>query len=286
MAQRRPINLQFATDAQLRSINSIDQSKSRRVIRKRDEKGILLKEDFVECTFALMEEVEELISQNVVDFDPIVTKKELADEIKTQLQPTLRLVKETQIELQEAQAKIMEALSVIQHTPQSKENFVTQIDLQNLKKELSTELKNELVDEVRSVKTTQIELQEAQVKIMEGLSVIEQTSQSKEKFATQIDLQNLKKELSTDFKNELVTEMRKKYEEKAKLSKTSVNITQQLLTFSINLKKEIAEQLKGSREEVVRNTDKRLHQLQETTIIQINNDIGILNKKCSTLTAK
>jgi hypothetical protein len=60
----------------------------------------------------------------------------------------------------------MEALSVIQHTPQSKENFVTQIDLQNLKKELSTELKNELVDEVRSVKTTQIELQEAQVKIM------------------------------------------------------------------------------------------------------------------------
>jgi hypothetical protein len=41
-------------------------------------------------------------------------------------------------------------------------------------------------------------------------------------------------------------------------------------------KKEIAEQLKGSREEeVVRNTDKRLHQLQETTIIQINNDIVI-----------
>jgi hypothetical protein len=135
-----------------------------------------------------MEEAEELISQNVVDFDPIVTKKELADEIKTQLQPTLRLVKETQIELQEAQAKIMEALSVIQHTPQSKENFVTQIDLQNLKKELSTELKNELVDEVRSVKTTEIELQEAQVKIMEGLSVIEQTSQSKEHFVTQVDL--------------------------------------------------------------------------------------------------
>ena len=141
MAQRRPINLQFATDAQFRSINSIDQSKSRRLIRKRDEKGILLKEDFVECTSALMEEVEELISQNVVDFDPIITKKELADEIKTQLEPTLRSVKETQIELQEAQAKIMEVLSVIQQAPQSKEIFVTQIDLQNLKKELSTELK-------------------------------------------------------------------------------------------------------------------------------------------------
>jgi hypothetical protein len=52
MAQRRPINLQFATDAQPRSINSIDQSMSRRVIRKRDEKGILLKKDFVECTGA------------------------------------------------------------------------------------------------------------------------------------------------------------------------------------------------------------------------------------------
>jgi hypothetical protein len=141
MAQRRPINLQFATDAQFRSINSIDQSKSRRLIRKRDEKGILLKEDFVECTGALMEKVEELISQNVVDFDPVVTKKALADEIKTQLEPILQLVKETQIELQEAQAKIMEALSVIQHTPQSKEHFVTQIDIQNLKKELSTELK-------------------------------------------------------------------------------------------------------------------------------------------------
>jgi hypothetical protein len=63
--------------------------------------------------------------------------------------------------LQEAQAKIMEALSVIQHTSQSKEHFVTQIDLQNLRKKLSTELKNELVDEIRSVKTTQIELQEA-----------------------------------------------------------------------------------------------------------------------------
>ena len=74
----------------------------------------------------------------------------------------------------------MEALSVIQHTSQSKEHFVTQIDLQNLRKKLSTELKNELVDEIRSVKTTQIELQEAQVKIMEALSVIEQTSQSKE----------------------------------------------------------------------------------------------------------
>jgi hypothetical protein len=44
------------------------------------------------------------------------------------------------------------------------------------------------VDEVRSVKTTQIELQEAQAKIMEALSVIEQTSQSKEHFVTQIDL--------------------------------------------------------------------------------------------------
>ena len=99
-------------------------------------------------------------------------KKELADEIKTQLEPTLRLVKETQIELQEAQAEIMEALSVIQHTSQSKEHFVTQIDLQNLRKKLSTELKNELVDEIRSVKTTQIELQEAQVKIMEALSLL------------------------------------------------------------------------------------------------------------------
>jgi endo-1,4-beta-D-glucanase Y len=65
-----------------------------------------------------------------------------------------------------------------------------------------------------------------------------------------------------------------------------VNITQQLQTFSINLKKEIAEQLKCSREEVVGNTDKRLHQLQETTIIQINNHIDILNKKCSTLDSK
>jgi hypothetical protein len=59
-----------------------------------------------------------------VNFDPIVTKKELADEIKTQLEPTLRSVKETQIELQEAHAKIMEALSVIQQTPQGKKNFL------------------------------------------------------------------------------------------------------------------------------------------------------------------
>ena len=81
--------------------------------------------------------------------------------------------------------------------------------------------------------------------------------------------------MSTDFKNELVTEIRKKYEEIAKLSKTLVNIPQQLQTCSINLKKEIAEQLKGSREEVVRNTDKRLQKLQETTNVQINNDIGI-----------
>ena len=51
-------------------------------------------------------------------------KKELADEIKTQLEPTLRSVKETQIELQEAHAKIMEALSVIQQTPQGKKNFL------------------------------------------------------------------------------------------------------------------------------------------------------------------
>ena len=109
MAQRRPINLQIASDAQFKSINSIDQSKSRRLVRKRDEQGILLKEDFVECTGLSMNEVEELISQNVVDFDPIITKRELVDEIKTQLEPTLRSVKETQIELQEAQVKIMDA---------------------------------------------------------------------------------------------------------------------------------------------------------------------------------
>jgi len=33
MAQRRPINLQTATDAQLKTIDSIDQSKSSRLIR-------------------------------------------------------------------------------------------------------------------------------------------------------------------------------------------------------------------------------------------------------------
>ena len=45
----------------------------------------------------------------------------------------------------------MEALSVIKQAPQSNENLVTQIDLQNLKKELSTELQNELVDEIRKI---------------------------------------------------------------------------------------------------------------------------------------
>jgi site-specific DNA-adenine methylase len=137
------------------------------------------------------------------------------------------------------------------------------------------------VDDVRSVKTTQIELQVAQAKIMEALSVIEQASQIKEYFVTQIDLQNLKKELSTDFKNELVDEIRKIDDEIARLSETPMNIT-----FSNNLKKEIAEQIKGSSEEVVRNTNKRLQKLQETTIIQINNDIAILNNKCSTLDSK
>jgi hypothetical protein len=53
MAKRRPINLQTATDAQLNSIDSIYQSKSRRLIRKRDEKGILLKEDCMECTYSV-----------------------------------------------------------------------------------------------------------------------------------------------------------------------------------------------------------------------------------------
>jgi archaellum component FlaC len=177
----------------------------------------------------------------------------------------------------------MEALSIIQQAPQSKEHFVAQIDLQNLKKELSTKLKNELVDEDRSVKTTQIELQEAQAKIMEALSIIQQASQSSVYFVTQIDLQNLKKELSTDFKNELVDEIRKMYEEIANISKTPVNITQELHDLSTNLKKEIAEQLKGSREEVVKNTDKRLQKLQETTIMNINNDITILSKRYSTL---
>ena len=43
MDERRPINIQTATDAQLKSIDGIYQSKSRRLIKKRDEKGILLK---------------------------------------------------------------------------------------------------------------------------------------------------------------------------------------------------------------------------------------------------
>ena len=134
------------------------------------------------------------------------------------------------------------------------------------------------MDEIRSVKTTQIELQEAQAKIVEALLVIQQAPQSKENTVTQIDLQIITQELSIELKNELVDEIRKIYEEMAKISKTPVNITQELLTFSTNLKKEIAEQLTGSRKAVVRNTDKRL-QKQETTIIQINNDIAILNKK-------
>jgi DNA polymerase III alpha subunit (gram-positive type) len=50
-----------------KSIDGIYQSKSRRLIKKRDEKGILLKEDFVECTGVSMEEIEELISQKVVE---------------------------------------------------------------------------------------------------------------------------------------------------------------------------------------------------------------------------
>ena len=53
--------------------------------------------------------------------------------------------------LQEAQTKIMEALSVIKQAPLSNGNLVTQIDLQNLKKELSTELNNELVGEIRKI---------------------------------------------------------------------------------------------------------------------------------------
>ena len=53
--------------------------------------------------------------------------------------------------LQEAQTKIMEALSVIKQAPQSNGNLVTQIDPQNLKKELSTELNNELVGEIRKI---------------------------------------------------------------------------------------------------------------------------------------
>ena len=129
------------------------------------------------------------------------------------------------------------------------------------------------MDEVRSVKT-QIELQEAQAEIMEALSVIQQASQSKENLVTQIDLKNLKKELSTDLKNELVDEIRTIYEEIAKISITPLNITQELHSFSTNLKKEIAEQLKGSREEVVKNN------------IQINKNIASLSKKYSTLDSK
>jgi len=107
------------------------------------------------------------------------------------------------------------------------------------------------VNEIISVKTTQTELQEAQAEIMKALSVIRQASQIKENEVTQIDLNNLKKELSTEFKNELVNEIRKIYEEIAKISITPVNIAQELHRFSISLKKEIAEQLKSSREEVV-----------------------------------
>ena len=39
MDERRPIDIQTATDAQLKSIDGIYQSKSRRLIKKRDEKG-------------------------------------------------------------------------------------------------------------------------------------------------------------------------------------------------------------------------------------------------------
>jgi nitrogen-specific signal transduction histidine kinase len=91
-----------------------------------------------------------------VDFHPFVTKKELADEFKTQLEPFLRSVKETQIELQASQTKVMEALSVIKQAPQSNEKLVTQIDLQNLKKELSTELKNELSTELKNELSTEL----------------------------------------------------------------------------------------------------------------------------------
>lgn len=285
MAKRRPINLQIATDAQFKSINNIDQSKSRRLIRKRDEKGLLLKEDCVECKGLSMEEVEELITQNMVDFDPVITKKELVDEIKTQLEPTLRSVKDTQIELQEAQIKIMEALSVTQQASQNKETFITQIDLQKLKQELSTEFNNKLVEEIKSIKTTHSKLQESQVKIMEALTAIQQAPQLKEQAIAPTDLLKLKQELSTEFKKELVAEVRNIYQEIAKISITPVNITQEWQNFAANLRKEIAEQLKGTREET-KNTDNRLRKIQQTSITQINKDIVSLNQKYSTLDRK
>lgn len=213
----------------------------------------------------------------MVDFDPVITKKELVDQIKTQLEPTLRSVKDTQIELQEAQIKIMEALSVIQQASQNKETFITQIDLQKLKQELSTEFNNELVEEIKSVKTTQIKLQESQVKIMEALTAIQPAPQIEE-HAVLIDLLKLKQELSTEFKNELVAEVRNIYEEIAKISITPVNITHEWTNFAANLRKEIAEQLKGIREDI-KNTDNRLRKIQETSITQMNKNIVSLSQK-------
>jgi len=121
---------------------------------------------------------------------------------------------------------------------------------------LSTEFKHELMDEVRSAKTTQTELQEAQAEIMKALSVIRQAPQNKENDVTQIDLNNLKKELSTELKNALVNEIRTIDEEIAKICITPVNIAQELHRFSISLKKEIAEQLKSSRNRLLKTRTK------------------------------
>ncbi|CAC5360377.1 unnamed protein product [Mytilus coruscus] len=94
MALRPSVNVQIATEAQLKTLDGVDVSKASRLIKTRTEIGYLTDKTYTECTGLPLPGVQQLAFDGFINFEQVVTKKEVMPEVDNQLKPAFQSLKQ------------------------------------------------------------------------------------------------------------------------------------------------------------------------------------------------
>ena len=186
--ERPTVHVQIATEAQFKTLEGIDQSKARRLVKKRVDEGCLTLETYAECTGLSLEEVKDLVSQDVINFEEIVTKRELASEVQQQIQPVIIDLKQEIIENlnshKEDQMKGHLQMMTILQTMQTQlktvvadqANFATQDNFASLKTEIQTiqQQISETQQQVKAISSQDIDIGDEIKKIQQQILELQQ----------------------------------------------------------------------------------------------------------------
>lgn len=131
MALLPTLNVQIATETQFKNLEELDLSKARRLIKKRNEIGYLTRESLAECTSMDVVQVEQLENKGLFSFEQFVTRKDLIDEVKAQMDNYV-----TKVEF-EGRMDILERKldAVIQKLDIKSEPVIDQIQIKNAMQE-------------------------------------------------------------------------------------------------------------------------------------------------------